>query len=502
MQPSDDAASSDSSIFQGYSSTSILHGDLTNISRWHQDVKPHNIFVKSKKGGSPSNYEFKLGDLGLSHFKKYVPSQGEATDSDTYGTRAYGMLHSSILPNFTEADDNSGAPECYRADSNFEKLPLLVKQAVDTWSLGCIFSEAAVWVVCGTNGLSEYRRRRGVETALIPDFRDGNCFYDGRRVLDTVTKIHRTLADDIRVCDHVTGAIVDMVTKAMLIEQDGRPFAKFFSLQTKEILREAETKLRRSASYAGTGSVSGAVAQSPPRTPPEPPPGHFQSCSTNSHSRHLPRHTYAGSLASTSYDEDNAHHQEPADDFFGKGASQQLPYIDRRNRRQSAGPVNHPNYAEYEDQDQFSENHLNRLFSEVGLSQDSPSSPSWQEPINAHRRRRRTPSDLFSGTNTRNGPDVLAQDRQETYNVSQRDSFTAPPGGVFRTSTATLVQNLHNGSRAGQHHHNMASGPRPPGLSSAGSSNGPPPIETQPKATTSLSECHSCSAVEEGQNGA
>ena len=417
----------------------------------------------------------------MSHFKKFVPPQGEATDRDTYGTRAYGRLHSSKLPNFTKADGNSGAPECYRADSDIEKLPLLVKQGVDIWSLGCIFSEAAVWVVYGRDGLSEYRRRRGVETALIPDFRDGNCFHDEWLVLDTVTKIHRTLADDIRVRDHVTGAIVDMVTKAMLIEQDSRPSAKFLSHRTKEILREAETKLGRSASYAGTGSVSGTVAQSPPRTPPEPPPGHFQSRSTNSHSRHLARHTYAGSPASTSYNKDDAHHQEPADDIFGKRASQQLHYSDWRNRRQSAGPVNHPSYAKYEDQDRFPENHLNRAFSEVGLSQDSPSSPSWQEPLDAHRRRRRTPSDLFSGANTRNGPDVSAQDRQEIYNVSQRDSFTAPLGGVSRTSTATLVQNLHNGSRAGQHDLNMASGPRPPGLSSAGSSNAPPPIETQPR---------------------
>ena len=74
------------------------------MSRWHQDVKLRNILVKSKRGGSPYDCEFKLADLGLSHFKKHVPSQREATDRDSYGTRTYGRLYPDKLPYSAVAD--------------------------------------------------------------------------------------------------------------------------------------------------------------------------------------------------------------------------------------------------------------------------------------------------------------------------------------------------------------------------------------------------------------
>ena len=435
--------------------------------------------MKSKKGGSDYDCDFKLADLGLSHFKKHMPSQGDATDRDTYGTRAYGRLHSNKLPDSTVADGSLGAPECYRADSNIENIRIQVKQSVDIWSLGCTLSEAAVWLVRAKNGLSEYRRRRGIETAQIRGFRDGNCFHDGSEVLATVTETHRNLPDEIRFCDHVTFALVEIVTKQMLIEANSRTPAKSLSYQTKRILDDAETKPKGSRPYAGTGSVSGSIVQSPPRTPPEPPPGHVQPRSSNSHSQHLPSHVYAGSPASTSYDEDEANHQEPVDDFFGKRTSRQAHYNDWPTRRQS-GLVNNPSYIEHYDQDQFLETHLNRAFTGVDLSQDEPSSPSWQEPQSTHRKRRRTPPDVFSGASTRNGPHITPQDQQGTYNFNQRNPFTAPQG-VSRTSTTTLVQDLHNGSRAGQQYPNIASGTQHPRFVSIDSSNGPPLRGTQPR---------------------
>ena len=365
---------------------------------------------------------------------------------------------------FTVADGNSGAPECYRADNEIEKLALLVKQGVDIWSLGCIFSEIAVWVVYGKEGLSEYRRRRGMETAQIHDFRDGDCFHNGEQVLATVTEIHRTLARDKRLCDHVTGATVEMVTKEMLIEPDSRTHAKSLNYRIKGILQDAEIRLRRSASYADTGSVCGTVAQSPPRTPPEPPPSHIQSRSTKSHSQRLPSHTYDGSPASTSYNVNEAHHLEPVDYFIGNWPSQQTHYSDRSIQRPSTGRANFPSFPKYENPDQFPETHANRGFSGLDLSQDSPSGPSWHEPPHTHRTRRWTPSDPFSGTDTRNSPDRSSQDTQEIYKDSQRSSLTTARGGPSRSGTSTLVQGPHNSSRAGQHRPNVAPGTRTPRL--------------------------------------
>ena len=263
----------------------------------------------------------------------------------------------------------------------------------------------------------------------------------------------------------------------MLIEAKSRTPAASLSYQTRRILGDAETKLKGSRPYAGPGSVSGSIAQSPPRTPPEPPPGHVQPRSSNSHSQHLPSYIYTSSPASTSYNEDEAEHQEPDDNFFGKRTSRKAHYNDRPTRRQSIGLVNNASYIEHNDQDQFLETHLNRAFTAVDLSQDEPSSPSWQEPQSTHRKRRRTPPDIFSGAITGNGPHPCSQDRQETDNSNQRSSFRDPAEGVSRASTATLVQDPHSGSRARQHRPNISSTQhsRLPN----GSSDILPPMETQ-----------------------
>jgi serine/threonine protein kinase len=56
---------------------------------WHQDVKPANILVKSADSKSPYQVQFKLADLGLSHFRKNAAGEDPA-DADSRGTRTYG----------------------------------------------------------------------------------------------------------------------------------------------------------------------------------------------------------------------------------------------------------------------------------------------------------------------------------------------------------------------------------------------------------------------------
>lgn len=59
---------------------------------WHQDVKPKNILVLSGNGNSPYDVEFKLGDLGLSHFKRTLKMDRKIVDSDVGGTKDYGTV--------------------------------------------------------------------------------------------------------------------------------------------------------------------------------------------------------------------------------------------------------------------------------------------------------------------------------------------------------------------------------------------------------------------------
>jgi serine/threonine protein kinase len=60
---------------------------FADFLRWHQDVKPDNILVKSNGIDSPYDWKFKLSDLGLSHFKR---ESQEGSDFDAYGTETYG----------------------------------------------------------------------------------------------------------------------------------------------------------------------------------------------------------------------------------------------------------------------------------------------------------------------------------------------------------------------------------------------------------------------------
>lgn len=86
----------DPPILQGYVSHtdgfSIKWQLLIRQDRWHQDIKPTNILVTSGKSTSLYDCEFKIADLGLSHFRKLRAAPGAATDKDTSGTREYGML--------------------------------------------------------------------------------------------------------------------------------------------------------------------------------------------------------------------------------------------------------------------------------------------------------------------------------------------------------------------------------------------------------------------------
>ena len=66
----------------------VLQADLF---RWHQDIDPSNILVVSRGGSSNYDCDFKIADLGLSHFKRYASSPENDVDKDTFGTSAYGQ---------------------------------------------------------------------------------------------------------------------------------------------------------------------------------------------------------------------------------------------------------------------------------------------------------------------------------------------------------------------------------------------------------------------------
>ncbi|KAJ9649025.1 hypothetical protein H2199_000938 [Coniosporium tulheliwenetii] len=177
---------------------------------WHQDIKPANILVMSNGQSSPYMYDFKLADLGLSHFRKHVPSEGDALDNDTYGTRTY------------------------------------------------------VWMVHGYPELEEYRQRRKDETG--PNFEDSDCFHNGERVLNAVKQTHESLENHVRGSDHITKAVWKSMIREMLVDAQSRPDALQSYKKTRFILEDA-----RKCETTSQSSTSQAPVAAPPSRLPEFP---------------------------------------------------------------------------------------------------------------------------------------------------------------------------------------------------------------------------------------
>lgn len=160
-----------------------------------------------------------------------------------------------------------------------------VTPSVDIYSLGCVFSEAAIWVVRGWDGLLEYRRRRRMETQKIANFRVNDCFHDGNTTFDMVHEMHNNLIQDCGRSDHVTEPALGMV-KDMLEVEDGRPSARALYIKSERILAAAKKELERSAGWRFSGGMnvvlnSQSKLDDRPRTPPQVPNGYHQF-----HSRH------------------------------------------------------------------------------------------------------------------------------------------------------------------------------------------------------------------------
>ena len=174
---------------------------------------------------------FKLADPGFAKFVRKPQDESPATPKQVLsgGTETYGM-ESSILwlvlvdKKVLLLSLNTGAPE-YPGQS---KLP--VSQAIDIWSLGCVFSLAATWIILGRRGVRQFQVMRqlaikelqprhppntSINTALEPP--QGDHFHDGHQVLQDVTTWHAYLRTVLRKSDTITSQVLDLVDKQMLL---------------------------------------------------------------------------------------------------------------------------------------------------------------------------------------------------------------------------------------------------------------------------------------------
>jgi len=159
------------------------------------------------------------------------------------------MVRSSVLHHVNHLTA-IGAPECYmpyNPDKPTGRDSPMISWESDIWSLGCIYSEAAVWIAEGYKGLVDYRKKRMAETDRIL-FKCGDCFHDGVRVLQSVLDVHRDVEDSLRRSDYITSDVLHSMVGEMMWDED-RPNAKTLWRKAETVLSKARQKLSAKTEY-------------------------------------------------------------------------------------------------------------------------------------------------------------------------------------------------------------------------------------------------------------
>ncbi|OAL05629.1 hypothetical protein IQ06DRAFT_332072 [Phaeosphaeriaceae sp. SRC1lsM3a] len=188
----------------------------------HQDVKPANIMFSPKYNGDFSKTLFKLIDFASTEFEKgvYVENKKVRTGE----TQMFS------------------APEICRTDPVLQTDPMSVGWKIDTWSFGAVLSETLVWCTRGPEGLTRYRQNRASELSHRTELYTngyGTCFHNGRRVLDSVIKMHveALAASDDHLDTKVLVKGIIALSEKMLTEQAIRPTDKDVYDQFSELFR-------------------------------------------------------------------------------------------------------------------------------------------------------------------------------------------------------------------------------------------------------------------------
>ena len=151
-----------------------------------------------------------------------------------------------VCKNFNSAHSNIidmclGAPETYRS-KNTESTPLPVTQEVDMWSIGCVFSEVAVWAHHGWKKVKEYRRQRNSEIEIKGGGPDEHFFHWDGRLLDAVNNIHQDMTGGPFFKDFLTRSVLERLVVNML-QHKSRPYAKLVFEMSERLVQEFETRL-------------------------------------------------------------------------------------------------------------------------------------------------------------------------------------------------------------------------------------------------------------------
>jgi hypothetical protein len=177
-----------------------------------------------------------------------MEGQREVEGPNRFGTRTYGTHGSIECTRHAPANHVLGAPETFATSNATAFSKSNVRSSMDIWSLGAIYSEAAVWTLHGPEGLKRYREARQMNIRTLPVFDQVNdCFHDGEQVLAAVEQQHGSLLDEVigehgerKLMRSLTGRVVNVVIEQMLLaDPSSRRAAKDLYPQAEKLLTRA-----------------------------------------------------------------------------------------------------------------------------------------------------------------------------------------------------------------------------------------------------------------------
>lgn len=135
------------------------------------------------------------------------------------------------------------APECVNK--------LEVGEATDVWAYGAVLLVAATWLVLGPKGILEFemfrtlslsklRSAKSTDTSTRVPLAD-NSFHDGTKLLDGIDSWTRHLQEHMRISDHITGSVIDMILNRLLVDEQHRISSKALQIELQHILEKART---------------------------------------------------------------------------------------------------------------------------------------------------------------------------------------------------------------------------------------------------------------------
>ncbi|RSM05248.1 hypothetical protein CDV31_009646 [Fusarium ambrosium] len=196
----------------------------TNFQTIHQDIKPDNLLVSKSAPDQPYDIDLVITDFGYSHTKTRTTGQ-DTWGIDSHGGQVYGSPESSHHADYTRHGRTHITPK------------------VDIWSLGCVMSEAAIWMKYGKQGLENYRNNRISETRTLPRFDQaghGGCFHDGAQALSAVRTAHDWIRNYFSH-DSVTLQVLEMIETSMLVPQGDRQDAQMLCERLAKIIQAASS---------------------------------------------------------------------------------------------------------------------------------------------------------------------------------------------------------------------------------------------------------------------